>query len=203
LLDTSKPTSTNPLYLTYLADVECQIFGIRADKDGNAYVVGTSSSPEFPHQSSFTIPGDHTSKDNGFVAVLNPSGSSLRWAVLLKNVDVTDLALDQANNVYVTGKTGAGAFLTELADNGTKLPYTGRLSPGDPRAIAVADDGAWAVVEGESRLSALMLEPCAKGKALTNSLPQGENSVGTEISSRLALDAFARAFTPPSCHSTQ
>lgn len=204
LLDTSKPTSTTPLYLTYLSDMENQILGIRVDKEGNAYVAGTSSSLEFPHQSSFTISGGAiTSKDNGFVAVLNPSGSALKWTTLLQNASPAALALDGVGNVYLTGKTGNDILLAELTQEGTKLPYTTHMGSGDPRAIAVAPNGAWAVIEGDSQLFALMLEPCAKGKTFRNSLPQDENSVGAEISSRLALEAFARVFAPPSCQTTQ
>lgn len=204
LLDTSKPTSTTPLYLTYLADAENQVFGIRVDKEGNAYVAGTASSLDFPHQSTLTvIPAHGTPKENGFVAVLNPSGSSLQWTALLQNTALTALALDLAKNVYVTGKSGNNVFLAELGEHGTKLSQVDRLGAVDPFSVAVAPDGAWAVVQGESQLASLMLEPCANGKILTDSLPQGADSVGTEISSRLALDAFARVFAPPPCHTTQ
>lgn len=203
LLDTSKPTSTTPLYLTYLAEVENQVFGIRVDKDGNAYVTGATS-PEFPHQSTFPLSArPSATKETGFVAVLNPGGSALEWTTLLQNVSPAALALDGAGNVYVTGRTGADAFLAELTEHGTKLAYTARLGPGNPFAIAVAPAGGWALVEEESQLFAPVLEPCAKGKIFRESLPQGENSVGAEVSSQLALDAFARVFAPPSCHIAQ
>ncbi len=204
LLDTSKPTSTTPLYLTYLTDVENQVFGIRVDKEGNAYVAGTTSSLEFPHRSTLMIiPARDTSKDNGFIVVLNPSGSSLQWTALLQNTELTALALDLARNVYVTGRSGNNVFLAEVSEHGTKLSHVDRLGTSEPRAIAVAPDGAWAVLEGESQSFALMLGPCGNGKTLTNSLPQDENSVGSEVANRLALDAFARAFAPEGCHTTQ
>jgi hypothetical protein len=204
LLDTSKRTSTTPLYLTYLADAESQVFGIRVDKEGDAYVTGITSSPDFPHQSSFTIsPGRGVSKENGFVAVLNPSGSALQWTALLQNAGPAALAVDRTGNVYITGRTGADAFLAELTERGTKLSNIVHLGTGDPRAIAVAPGGVWALVEAESELFASMLEPCAKEKILENPLPQDENSVATDVSSRLALDAFAHVFAPPSCPITQ
>ena len=204
LFNTSEPTATTPRYLTYLADTENQVTAIRVDKEGNAYVAGTSSSPEFPNQHRFTISDGHAaSNQNAFVAVLNPAGSSLEWTALLENVNPSALALDSIGNVYVAGQSGGHGSLAELTDNGTKLRYTTRLAIGDPRAVAAAPDGAWVVVQGESQLFAVMLEPCAKGKIFSEALPRNENSVGEDVSNGLALNAFAQDFTPPNCHTAQ
>jgi hypothetical protein len=197
LLDTSKPTSTAPVYLTYLAEADNQIAGLRVDGAGNAYVVGAASSVDFPHQSRFDVNDKYLPRKTAgiaFIAVLNASGSGLQWGALLDHADLSALALDAGGNVFVAGRTGDEALLAELSDHGKKLSYLHRLGQGDPRAVAVAANGAWAVVELPS--VALAVAPCAKRIIGSANLPQDEASVGIEVSAQLALDAFAKVFSP-------
>ncbi len=165
LLDTSKPTSTAPLYLTYLAGEESQISAIRVDAEGNAYVTGTTSSTEFPHQASFSVRGDRApdkSARMSFVSVLAKSGSALRWSTLLRDADFAALALDPENNIYLAGRTGDGpdAVLARLSGAGSKLSFVTRLGRGDARAVSAAAGGVCALVEGESQSFALARDPC-------------------------------------------
>ena len=199
LLDTSKATSTAPIYVTYLADVDNEISGIRVDAEGNAYVTGRTSSVEFPHKA--VLPANSAAPGKGgrmsFVSVLDRSGSSLRWSTLLQDVDFPALALDGTNSVYLAGETGghSDALLVQLASDGGKLSNVTRLGPGAARAISVSAHGAWVVVERESQSLALVPEPCTKGKITADLLPRDDDSAGAEISTRLALDAFASQFS--------
>jgi len=201
LLDTSKPVSTAPLYLTYLADADNEIRSIRVDAEGNAYVTGTTSSADFPHKASLGFQ-DGGATGNGdpisFVSVLDKQGSALRWSSLFRGVSLSALALDRENNVYLAGRTGdsSGAVMARLSGQGDKLSDITRLGRGDARAIALSADGAWAVVEGEAQSLALVQQPCIKGKTHLSSLPEDKDSGGTEISMRLALDAFAGHLSP-------
>lgn len=197
MLDASKPTSTAPVYLTYLADGDNQITGLRVDAGGNAYVVGTTSSVDFPHQSRFDVndkPLPGKTAGLGFVAALNPAGSGLEWGALLNNAELSALALDATGNVYVAGSSGGDALLAELSDRGKKLSYLSHLNQGDARAVAVAPDGTWAVVQLAS--VALAVQPCAKRTIGSVNLPPDEASVGIDVSMQLALDAFAKSFSP-------
>lgn len=201
LLDTSKPVSTAPLYITYLADAQNEIWGIRVDSEGNAYVTGTTASEDFPHQASLNFQaggGPENGDPISFVSVLDKQGSALRWSTLLRGVSLSALALDRENNVYVAGRTGgdSDAVLARLSSRGDKLSDVTRLGRGDARAIALSTEGAWTVVEGEGPSLALALAPCRNGKTHMNSLAEDENSVGTEIASQLALDAFASRLPP-------
>jgi hypothetical protein len=111
LMDTAKPSYSAPLYVTYLSDVDNQISAIRVNSEGNAYVVGTTTSPEFPHESSLSIAGtlpQFRDARLGFVSVLNPMGSGLLWSTLLQNARLTALALDDMGNVYITGRVASG-----------------------------------------------------------------------------------------------
>ena len=79
-------------------------WGITADSSGNAYVTGSTSSTNFP-----TVNPIQTAQGNSgdvFVTKLNPQGSALVFSTYLagKGSDVgRGIAIDSANNVYVTG----------------------------------------------------------------------------------------------------
>src|ERR1019366_6926591 len=110
LVDTTKSTSMAPLYVTYLADVDNRIAAIRVDREGNAYITGTTESLEFPHDSSLKIREGSAQlgpRRSGFVAALNPTGSGLLWSTILPDAQLTALALDDGRNVYVTGRVSS------------------------------------------------------------------------------------------------
>jgi hypothetical protein len=178
LVDTTKPGATAPLYLTYLSDMDNQIASIRVDGEGNAYVAGTTSSLQFPHQASLRLDASAEAlrgATNGFVSVVNPSGSRLLWSTILPNAKLTALALDGKNNIYVTGRLmrerspsrsrrscAAGgkaaaectdALVAELSDRGSRLSYVAMLggSAGEEgRAISFSKQSGWTFVTGET-----------------------------------------------------
>jgi hypothetical protein len=194
LIDTTKPTSVAPLYMTYVSEVESRIAAIRVDQEGNAYVTGTTASVEFPHQSSLNIGESADAVSLSFVSVLTPSGSGL-WSSLLRNADLTSLALDNVGNVYVTGKAGSEALVAQLTDRGRKLSYVGRFGTpaGDEgRGISVSGDGAWIFVAGESFVVAL--QPCKTD----GSLAEFDHRLAPAIALTPALDAYASTVLPGS-----
>jgi Beta-propeller repeat len=106
-LDTAKPSAIGPLYVTYLSDVDYQLTGIRVDGEDNAYLAGTTESPDYPHESSLSIIDDSDKTEStrlGFVSALNSSGSNLLWSALLRGTGLNALALDGKGNVYLTGR---------------------------------------------------------------------------------------------------
>jgi hypothetical protein len=115
-VDTAKSSAIDPTYVTYLSDVEYQITGIRVDGQGNAYLSGTTESPDYPHESSLVVAegSDKTvSTTFGFVSVLNSSGSNLLWSALLRGAQLSALALDNTGNVYLTGRAVFGQTTPE------------------------------------------------------------------------------------------
>ena len=93
---------------------------IAVDGAGNAYVAGftTYGYPPFP-----TTPGAFDTSFNGsydsdaFVVKLNPGGSGLAYGTFLGgsgNERIIAIAIDDAGNVYVTGKTASSNFPTTL-----------------------------------------------------------------------------------------
>jgi uncharacterized protein (TIGR03437 family) len=132
-------------YGTYLGGALAdEARGVAADAAGNAYIVGATSSVDFPG----TTRGQTFGGQDVFVAKLNPSGRALLWATYLGGTGAdlgTSIALDAAGAIYITGQTGStnfpvtanapqpvlaggsgvtDAFILKLAANGTNLVYS-------------------------------------------------------------------------------
>ena len=118
------PTGSTLAYSTYLGGSQPtnQSFGIAVDSTGNAYVTGDTDSSDFP-----TTPGSFQANPlNGqcsattcntkiFVTKLSATGNGLVYATYLDgNADdhSRGIALDAADNVYLTGYTDSTSFPT-------------------------------------------------------------------------------------------
>ncbi|MBZ5622372.1 MAG: SBBP repeat-containing protein [Acidobacteriia bacterium] len=95
------PTGAKLLYSTYLGgDARDFAAGIAVDRDGNAYVAGTTEPAGFP-----TGPGQ------AWVMKLNPSGSALLYNRKIGGVTTaTGVAVDTQGNTYVAGTSFAVDF---------------------------------------------------------------------------------------------
>jgi len=142
--DANKPLVIDPVlvYSTYLGGSgDDQPGGIAVDAEGNIYVAGSTDSTDFPLATLGSLPGGNT---HVFIAKLDPTGSNLIYADYLGGNGQDygyALALDGANNVYVTGNTGSSdfpmvnpfqgtypgssnAFLTKISPDGSSLLYS-------------------------------------------------------------------------------
>jgi len=180
--DTSKPLVIDPVleYSTFLGGSGDENYwfgvwgaGIAVDGKGAAYVVGSTTSSNFP-----TTRGslDQKFDDGGmdvFVAKINPAGTALEYSTYLGGTGFDmgfGIALDSAGNAYVTGLTtsaadfplvnpyqaifGGGAedaFVSKLNTTGSALIYStflGGNGPGWGEAaygIAVHNSSAYVV----------------------------------------------------------
>lgn len=118
------------LYSTYIGGSgDDGVFAIAVDGPGNAYITGTTLSPNFP-----TTPNAYQSRNAGhggqetrpawgfipavsggdvFVAKLNPAGSALVYSTFVGGVSDdfgTAIAIDAAGNAYVGGFTISSDF---------------------------------------------------------------------------------------------
>jgi hypothetical protein len=102
------PNGFGLVYSTYLGgSTGDSAYDIAADKVGNAYVMGTTDSSDFPHLSAFQ-PGYGGGLYDVFVTKFAPGGRSLAFSSFLGGsaLDVgAGLALDKAGNIYLTGHT--------------------------------------------------------------------------------------------------
>ena len=142
------------------------IGGIAVDPSGNAYVVGATSSSDFPTTVG-AFQTSMTASESAFVSKLNPSGSALVYSTFLGGgsdsaaASAHAVALDSWGNAYVTGQvsspnfpttpgafqtsmTGSqNAFVTELNPSGSALLYSTYLGGSD-------DDRGWGIAVDSS-----------------------------------------------------
>lgn len=126
--DRSKPLIIDPVlsFSTYLAGSATETAGgIAVDSAGNAYVTGTTSSPDFPAtRGAFqrvcgrvSEPCDSTSYvSEAFVSKLSPTGS-LIYSTYLGGLGETQgiaISIDSSGDAYVTGTTTSQDFPVTL-----------------------------------------------------------------------------------------
>ncbi len=168
--DESKLLVIDPvlMYSTYLGGSgDDQASGIAVDTAGNVYVAGSTDSTAFPLTTSGSHPAPAV-QTHVFVAKLDATGSNLIYADFLGGNNEDNgfaLALDAANNVYVTGSTasnnfpmvnpyqgtypgGFDGFLSKISPDGSSLLYStyfGGTGTDIPSGLAVDSAGEMVV----------------------------------------------------------
>jgi len=152
------------VYSTYLGGTgDDRGFGIAVDTTGSAYVTGITTSGNFPTKNPIQPPHGGLAFD-AFVTKISPDGSALVYSTALGG-DGNDLgkaiAVDTANNAYVTGIAGDGfpttsgafqttygggngdAFVAEINPTGMALVYSTYLGgSGYDAGFGIAADSA-------------------------------------------------------------
>jgi uncharacterized repeat protein (TIGR01451 family) len=117
--DRSRELTIDPLlvYSTYLGGSGNDYgLGIAVDSQGSAYVVGYTSSTDFPTQNSIYAPAVGGEGYEAFVTKFNASGTALVYSTYLGGSTVgdqasaNDIAVDGEFNAYVGGTTDANDF---------------------------------------------------------------------------------------------
>jgi hypothetical protein len=106
-----------------------QFTGMGTDAQGNIYLAGTTSSPNFPVK--FAVQRQLTGQSNCFVTKLDPSGNILYSTYFGGGGErATAMTVDPAGDVYVTGTAGAG-FPTTPGTYAPSLPPppNGKVGP--------------------------------------------------------------------------
>ena len=124
------------VYTTYLGGTgDDEAYGLAVDSQGNAYVTGYTTSPNFP-----VTGGAYRSTLSGtsdaFVAKLNPAGTALVYSSYLGGSgDDTGwgIAVDGLGDMFVTGSTSSADF--PVSAGAYRSTYTGGDSDGFVTAI--------------------------------------------------------------------
>lgn len=133
------------LYSTYLGgSSDNSAGGIAVNSLGDAYIGGTTASSDFPVTAN-AFSTTHSANNDGYIALLNPEGSALIYATYLGGSlsdTISDIAIDDLGNAYVTGSTtstdfpitplaflttspaGTNSFVTKLNATGSELVYS-------------------------------------------------------------------------------
>jgi hypothetical protein len=137
--------------------------GVALDPSQNIYVVGDTSSSDFPTALPVQAHRAGTSGDDAFVAKLAPSGNGLSYSTYLGGSGDERgfaIAVDLSGDAFVTGYTSstdfpttAGAFQT--SNRGSQSAFVTELSHlWTARGIAVGSDGntrlEWGASDGRS-----------------------------------------------------
>ncbi len=137
------PTGSTVLFATYLGGAgEETGTGLALDPAGNVYVVGTTTSADFPTASALQT--TRRGERDAFIARLDPTGSALTLSTYLGGTDddaATGIGVS-GKFVYVTGVTssedfptskkayrktpggGTDAFVVKLKKGGSKIAYS-------------------------------------------------------------------------------
>lgn len=174
------PGGSSLVYSTYLGGSSGALgspesgSGIAVDPQGNAYVVGMTSSSNFPVSSAFQA-SQGGGTENAFITKLNPYGSTAVFSTYIGGsvMDYANaVAVDAAGNVYVAGFTASpdlplaspvqgtlmgayDAFILELNSSGASLnfaTYYGGSSVDAANGIAL-DSAGNAYVVGQTQSS--------------------------------------------------
>jgi hypothetical protein len=176
--DPSRQLIIDPLYSlvysTYLGGKTGDDgYGIAVDSAGSAYIIGDTTSSNYPIKNPLQSRLGSQNDYDVYVAKLNPAGTALVYSTYLggKGFDVGEgIAVDSAGNAYLTGTTGStdfpttknafhtssggsvDAFVAKLNAAGSALLYSTYLGgSGRDLSHAIAVDGSGKVyVTGET-----------------------------------------------------
>src|SRR5262245_24398921 len=124
---------------------------ITLDSAGNIYVVGTTSSNDFPIRNPFQalrVPGGASDSDV-FVTKINPSGSAILYSTYLGGDDddsVASIAVDAADCIYLAGSTRSSSFGGRTIVRGSSplgLNWNGYAVKFDPAGTSLEYSFVW------------------------------------------------------------
>ena len=160
------------VYSTFLGGTKGNTPGaIAADGSGNAYVIGTTTSNDFPVANA--IQSAIKGSSDAFVTKYNASGSQLVYSTFLGGTSTENgawIAVDSAGNAYVTGTTSS-----------TDFPVVTPAIQGSCRACASGQKSPW------------VAKINAAGSALVYSTFLGGTS-GSDASQAIAVDGAGNAY---------
>ncbi|MGI8686647.1 MAG: SBBP repeat-containing protein, partial [Acidimicrobiales bacterium] len=211
------PAGTALLWSTYLGGGAADDgTGIAVDGAGNATVVGSTASTNFPSRNAFQAAKGAGTSTDVFVARLDAAGSSLTYSTYLGGASADTgrgVALDGSGRAHVTGSTASTGFPTRNAFQAAKgagtsadaffarldasaagdasLLYSTYLGGGsDDAGTAVAVDGAGrAYLTGETRSVNFPVVAALKG-AISGACPT------TNDPARRCREAFVAKLDP-------
>jgi uncharacterized protein (TIGR03437 family) len=147
------PDGSTLIYSTYLGGSTTEVaYALAIDSAGNAYVAGTTSSPDFPVTAN-AFQKQLTGTSTAFVAKISSDGSRLIYSTFLGGgtEHLSAIAVDNSGDAIVTGETASvafpltpGAYQTSVSTNCNTsfLVAVGVPSNGNSFVTRLAADGS-------------------------------------------------------------
>jgi hypothetical protein len=139
------PAGSALVYSTYLGGSLMEwAFGVAVDSSGDAYVVGSTGSTDFP--TANPVQATLNGSFNAFVAELNVAGSTLLYSTFLGGTGSDGgyaVAIDSSGDAYIAGNTTSSDLPTVNPLQGTNrdtqqpapTAFLAKLSPGPAPAL--------------------------------------------------------------------
>lgn len=161
--DDSRPLVIDPIlsYSTYLSGTSADYAtGIALDAGRNAYIVGHTSSTDFPVKGAYQK--SRAGYQDVFVTKLNSTGTGILYSTYLGARRGSSygyaIAVDGAGNAYITGttdsasfpvtagayqttNTGVASFVAKLNSSGNALAYSTYINTASSSALAIDFSG--------------------------------------------------------------
>ncbi len=119
------------------------LINLSVDADGNAYVMGETSSTNFPGAASGAIP----TPSGAFIAKVDPTGTKILWASYGRPGDVPQaLTVDKSGAAYVSGTNFPGAansgefYVRKYTPDGAAMAYETVLAGANSNVLGAAVD---------------------------------------------------------------
>ncbi len=189
------------VYSTYLGGNGIdQGNGIALDPAGNAYVVGTTNSTNFPTVNPFQA--GKGAQDDAFVAKINPTGSAWVYATYLggNNEDQGNgIAVDASGNAYLTGYTASTNFPVQSAFRGSNTgvvdAFVTKLNPAGSALVYSSYLGGSALDYGTAIAVDSSGSAYVTGIVTSDDFPLA-SPIDATLGSHAVDDVFVTKFTP-------
>ncbi len=131
------PTGTNLLYSAEFGGSGREGgTALSVDNAGNSYILGPTSSPDFPGAANGALPV----QSPWFIAKIDPAGSRILYASYLRApYTPSAIGLDSNGSLYVTGTSAVGSlsaiFALKFAPDGKSIGWESVLPPSGPVSV--------------------------------------------------------------------
>ena len=205
--DHSKPLVIDPVlsYLTYLGGSrDDTVTGMAVDSAGSVYIVGTTSSVDFPVKNAYKGTDPNTIATGNplaiFVSKFNATGTALVYSTYLGSSEYTygtGVAVDTGGNAYVTGYTSYGDYPVTSGAYQTICGANNAFPQGSQTAVRT--NGCGGAGQGGQAGVLTKLDPTGAMLVYSTYLSGGNGNLITAIAVDAAGEAFVTGLSNAVC----